>query len=135
MTPFAPRDSNVIPRHMPRRREDAEEEIEILRASAAPRLVSGNTAGSPVVALRRFRVPVPVRVRVEDGRPVRVEPGRGVSGGRVAVAAGPWRTSGAWWEPQNWDRDEWDVSLSDGVTYRLFRERERARWFVEGVVD
>ena len=106
-----------------------------LNASVPRCVVSVNAAASPVVALRRFRVPVPARVRVEDGRPVRVEPGRGLNGGRVASAAGPWRTSGAWWEPHNWDRDEWDVSLSDGVTYRLFREREREKWFVEGVVD
>ena len=34
-----------------------------------------------------------------------------------------------------WDRDEWDVALSDGGVYRLFRDRERDRWFVEGMVD
>jgi protein ImuB len=34
-----------------------------------------------------------------------------------------------------WDRDEWDVTLSDGATYRIFRERGPGRWFIEGVVD
>ena len=124
---------------------------------------------SPTTALRRFRIPIPARVRVEDGRPVRVSIDRsGYSSGRVANAAGPWRTSGAWWEeapvapkPRSgeggpvhrslgegaWDRDEWDIALHDGVTYRVFRERLHAGepvhrspkgeggWFVEGVVD
>jgi protein ImuB len=93
----------------------------------------------PKTALRRFRMPIPARVRVEDGRPVRVDQ-RGL-GGRVEVAAGPWRTSGSWWEG-GWDRDEWDVALADGVTYRLFHERvpadarsAKAEWFIEGIVD
>jgi hypothetical protein len=109
-----------------------------------------------VVALRRFRIPLPARVRAEDGRPLRIWiDSRGFSGGHVAISAGPWRTSGAWWEnnlgrrsPEGeggpvhrspgegaWDRDEWDLALRDGVTYRLFRERVSESWFVEGVVD
>ena len=50
------------------------------------------------LALRRFRLPVPVRVRVEDGRPVRLTTDRhGLTGGPIVQAAGPWRTSGEWW--------------------------------------
>ncbi len=37
--------------------------------------------------------------------------------------------------PDPWDRDEWDVALADGPTYRLFRERHSDKWFLEGVVD
>ncbi len=49
-------------------------------------------------AFRRFRLPVPVRVRVEDGRPVRVTTDRhGLASGAIVQAAGPWRTSGDWW--------------------------------------
>ena len=112
-----------------------------------------------VVALRRFRFPVPARVRVDGGVPVRITiDRRGFSGGRVEKYAGPWRTSGGWWIPVQpvsplqpispdlaspklrrseggWDRDEWDVTLSDGATYRVFRERDTEAWFVEGVVD
>jgi protein ImuB len=102
------------------------------------------------LALRRFRVPVPARVAIEDGQPVRVVTDRrGVTGGRVAICAGPWRTSGGWWmkdatdgkppsplsHPACWDRDEWDVALSDGATYRVFRERDTDRWYVEGILD
>ncbi len=95
---------------------------------------------SPVaLALRRFRHPVPARVRVADGKPSRVTiDRRGMDGGGVKVCAGPWRTSGQWWrksESDGWDRDEWDVTLTDGATYRLFRARDTEQWFVDGVVD
>lgn len=72
---------------------------------------------------------------------------RGLSGGRVETCAGPWRTSGNWWanphaphqphspDPPPWDRDEWDVALNDGATYRVFRDRGADAWFLEGIVD
>ena len=81
-----------------------------------------NAAANPVVALRRFRIPIPVRVRVEDGRPVRVSTDqRGLGGGRVergAPARGGRQVHGGM--RHEWSRDEWDVALADGVTYRLF---------------
>lgn len=92
-----------------------------------------------VTAVRRFRVPVPARVRVERGVPVRVVTDRrGWAGGTVEASAGPWRTSGGWWQESGkgrWDRDEWDVTLADGVTYRAFRDRLGEAWYLEGVVD
>ena len=134
MTPFAPRDSNIIHPHGPR--------FDDLRVSVSPWPVSANDgANSPAVALRRFRVPVPASVRVEQGKPSRVAADRrGMSGGRVEVCAGPWRTSGGWWTEGNqknlaWDRDEWDVALSDGATYRVFRDRRTDAWFIEGIYD
>jgi protein ImuB len=95
---------------------------------------------SPIanVFIRRFRPPVAVRVRVEGGRPVRVAVDRrGIPGGHVEQAAGPWRSSGAWWDrvARAWNRDEWDVALSDGSVCRLFRDRESGTWFVDGVID
>jgi hypothetical protein len=89
-------------------------------------------------------------VRVEEGTPIRVTTDRrGLTGGHVDRCAGPWRTSGDWWiggrtadagatvrAPRaSWDRDEWDVALSDGATYRVFRERESGAWFIEGILD
>ena len=101
---------------------------------------------SPAMALRRFRFPIPARVTVEQGKPVRVATDRrGMTGGRVEKSAGPWRTSGQWWEDGKtsqapsavtpWDRDEWDVTLSDGATYRMFSERGTRAWFVDGLFD
>jgi protein ImuB len=87
-------------------------------------------------ALRRFRPPVAVRVTVEKGRPARVAiDRRGMPGGVVRQAAGPWRSSGNWWDGQRWNRDEWDVAFEDGAVCRIFQEREESGWFLEGVYD
>lgn len=86
-------------------------------------------------ALRRFRLPIPTRVQVREGRPVRVVTDRqGMASGAIVQAAGPWRTSGEWWS-EPWDRDEWDVSMADGTLYRLVVERSVGQWFLEGIVD
>ena len=115
--------------------------------AAAPQLVAcasrdepwrGTTPSieQPPATLRRYRPPVAVRVAVEGGRPVRVAiDRRGMPGGIVQQAAGPWRTSGEWWGTDRWNRDEWDVALSDGAVCRLFRDRADGGWFVEGVYD
>jgi protein ImuB len=100
---------------------------------------NGSGANAPSVALRRFRLPVPARVQVQDGRPVRIMTDRrGVTGGPVVQSAGPWRTSGEWWNDgagRSWDRDEWDVAIADGTIYRIYVERDIGQWFLEGVVD
>jgi hypothetical protein len=36
---------------------------------------------------------------------------------------------------EHWNRDEWDVRLAGGMTWRIFRARDTGRWFVEGVMD
>jgi hypothetical protein len=37
--------------------------------------------------------------------------------------------------PPYWDRDEWDVALSDGAVYRIFQDRGSGAWFIDAVVD
>ena len=98
----------------------------------------GSAANHPAVALRRFRYPVPARVRVDQHTPACVTTNRrGLSGGSVQRCAGPWRMSGGWWTVtvKAWDRDEWDVTLTDNATYRIFRDRRTNAWFIDGVVD
>ena len=57
-----------------------------------------DVADSVVSTLRRCRQPVPARVAVAGGRPVRVTTDRrGFAGGSVVACAGPWRSSGNWW--------------------------------------
>jgi protein ImuB len=124
-----------------------------LEDSAAP----ATSAVHIVSALRRCRRPVPARVAVADGRPVAVTSDRrGLAGGHVLACAGPWRTSGNWWEQSSvshqspgapglsmidgrsstyWNRDEWDVSLSDGAVYRIFRDRVTDGWWIDAIVD
>jgi protein ImuB len=113
-----------------------------IHAPAMPYTTAETTArsSSPHAALRRFRLPVPARVQMQEGRPVRITTDRrGVVGGVVVDAAGPWRTSGEWWNDgaagRSWDRDEWDVALNDGTVYRLFVERDVGQWFLDGIVD
>jgi protein ImuB len=96
-------------------------------------LPSSRTPGPPI---RRFRPAVAVRVSVDRGRPVRVAIDRqGMPGGGIERAAGPWRTSGAWWTAERWNRDEWDVGFDDGTLCRLFRDRDSGTWFLDGVID
>jgi protein ImuB len=108
---------------------------EVPRVPEVPK-VPGQGAEVPS-ALRRFRFPIPTRVQVQEGRPIRVATDRqGFSSGAIVQSAGPWRTSGEWWqEGQAWDRDEWDVAMADGTIYRLVVERGVGQWFLEGVVD
>jgi protein ImuB len=90
----------------------------------------------PSSVIRRFRAPIPARVTLEHGRPVRLTTDRrGLSGGRVERCDGPWRSSGEWWV-QPWNCDEWDVALSDGGVYRISQALDhRGGWFVNGLLD
>jgi protein ImuB len=63
-----------------------------------PRAVTASGGEGGNSALRRLRLPIPARVQVVDGRPVRVATDRrGITSGAIVQAAGPWRTSGEWW--------------------------------------
>ena len=88
------------------------------------------------LAFRAFRPPVPARV-VASGAPRQIwaRARSRVIEGRVLTAAGPWRTSGDWWTATPWARDDWDLSLSDGALYRLYREYFTGTWFLDGEYD
>src|SRR5262245_10709315 len=96
-------------------------------------------AQQPRLALRRFRPPLPATVEQRDGLPASINTlGHGHSQnvrGSVIMLSGPWRTSGDWWDPEPWSRDEWDAALSDGAVYRIFYDFRSTSWFVEGVYD
>jgi len=83
-------------------------------------------------AFRFFRPPLPATVSLDGNRPLRIT-ASGIHG-RVLKAAGPWRTSGDWWTTTVWNRDEWDVALTNSTLYRIFREPTE-RWFIEGSYD
>lgn len=112
-------------------------DFQVLECSSAEVLECKEKDGTIGSALRRFRFPIPTRVQVQEGRPIRVATDRqGFSSGAIVQSAGPWRTSGEWWqEGQAWDRDEWDVAMADGTIYRLVVERGVGQWFLEGIVD
>jgi protein ImuB len=102
----------------------------------------------PHLILRRYRPLKHAQVILTNQRPSKISSLR--VNGKVVACAGPWRTSGEWWMPEPWDRDEWDVALSDGEgslvqssfvqssfvkIYRIHEDRRTGRWFLEGNYD
>jgi hypothetical protein len=79
--------------------------------------------------------------------------------GEVVWCAGPWQTSGEWWNQEPWQREEWDVAIAESnspflkraslmakssdstsanhssLLYRLYRDVLAGTWFVEGEYD
>jgi protein ImuB len=83
-------------------------------------------------SLRLFRPPLEATVQLRNQLPTWIA-FRGAHG-PIAVAAGPWRTSGDWWRPTMWDREEWDIETADAL-YRIYFDVHLDRWFAEGVYD
>jgi protein ImuB len=89
------------------------------------------------LALRALRPARAAQVFVEAGRIVYVRaPGLG---GRAVVTSGPWRIDVEWWTSRPCRRDYYDVQLSDGGVYRLYRDLDArgadTSWFVDGCYD
>ena len=113
-------------------------------ASAPEKLSDQEEEKSAVTALRRFRPPLRATVTLENGEPARVVCARKKEvQGNVLWKAGPWRSSGDWWEREAWSRDEWDIALQnpalqnkDSIAlYRLVHDLLGGNWFVEGTYD
>lgn len=79
------------------------------------------------LAFRYFRPPIPAQVETENGIPKKL------FAKKIVNIAGPWRSSGEWWRPDQWSRDEWDLKLADGTLFRIFRTE--SKWFLEGSYD
>jgi protein ImuB len=94
---------------------------------------------SAVAALRLLRPPLRATVTLENGELARVVCAKKKEvQGSVLWKAGPWRSSGDWWEREAWARDEWDIALqyADNVAlYRLVHDLLGGGWFVEGTYD
>ncbi len=104
--------------------------------------------GRGLLAVRALRPPLPVEVLRDEARGRRPEQpaevravvadetaGRPRVQGRIRVASGPWRLEEDWWHEHAVARDYWDVELSDGGLYRLYRDRASGDWFVDGIYD
>jgi protein ImuB len=92
---------------------------------------------SSITALRMFRPPLRAAVTLENGEPARVVCAKKKEvQGAVLWKAGPWRSSGDWWEREAWSRDEWDIALQNDVAlYRLVHDLLNGIWLVEGAYD
>jgi protein ImuB len=94
---------------------------------------------SAIAALRMFRPPLPATVTMENGELARVGCSKKKEvQGNVLWKAGPWRSSGDWWDREAWARDEWDIALQNAESvalYRLVHDLLGGGWFVEGTYD
>ena len=94
---------------------------------------------SAVTALRIFRPALLAAVTLRDGKPAHLACLKKKEIlGDVIWQAGPWRSSGDWWEQNAWARDEWDIALQTAtgvVLYRLVRDLLSGRWSLEGTYD
>jgi protein ImuB len=97
-----------------------------------------------VTALRRFRPPLRATVTLAEGQPAQVVCVKtNTIHGIVLWRAGPWRSSGDWWEREAWSRAEWDIALQNNALqnassialYRLVHDLLEGAWFVEGTYD
>ena len=91
--------------------------------------ICGSTLAFPPV------VPARVVSAADEPKQVWARAKSRVIEGRVLSAAGPWRTSGDWWTTTPWAREDWDLSLSNGALYRLYREYFTGAWFLDGEYD
>src|SRR5216684_4093509 len=108
-------------------------------AQGSPQKPTNQQSGA-VTALRIFRPPLRATVTLRDGMPVHIDCSkRKEVQGEIIWLAGPWRSSGDWWEQDGWARDEWDIALpaegGDIALYRLVRDLLTGNWFVEGTYD
>ena len=104
-------------------------------------------SGRGLLAVRVLRPPVALEVILDDGGPS--SPGAGARlvsvastqgaepriQGLVRVAAGPWQLEEGWWREQPTERDYWDVELSGGGLYRIYRDRLSNEWYADGMYD
>ena len=119
--------NNAMPAHTCRAIADS------ARASTCIATDSDGVPADARVALRAFRPPVVLEVFESAGRLDYVR-GRGF-GGRVVHLAGPWRLRGEWWTTDPYDREYYDVELTDGALYRIFHDRRTRQWLADGMYD
>jgi protein ImuB len=84
------------------------------------------------VTLRLLRPALEATVQLRSGIPTWIA-FYGVHG-PIATASGPWHTSGDWWRPHMWDREEWDIEVADAL-YRIYYDVHLDRWYAQGVYD
>jgi protein ImuB len=86
------------------------------------------------LAIRVLRPPLHASVRVSRGVPEHVR--SAIANGRVVQIAGPWRTTGNWWSPEDrFAYDSFDVQTEDGTVARLRFDHVHKAWQIDAVYD
>jgi protein ImuB len=84
------------------------------------------------LSLRLYRPPLDATVQLRNTVPIWIA-FYGVHDS-IASTSRPWHTSGDWWRPTMWDREEWDIETSDAL-YRIYYDVHLDRWYTQGVYD
>jgi protein ImuB len=90
----------------------------------------GNAPGYNFI-LRRFRSPLCASVLSTEKRPAHLQSAE--VRGSVREVAGPYQSSGNWWDENSWKRAEWDLELENGALCRC--HEEEGAWKVDGIYD
>jgi protein ImuB len=130
--------------------------LEVYAPPPPPKVRPEPRQGRGLLAVRVLRPPLPLEVLTQpsgardgsrptpDGtalpreiRPIAAEATakRPRLQGRVRVASGPWTLEEEWWSKKPAARDYWDVELTDGGLYRIYRQRRTGDWFADGIYD
>ncbi len=93
----------------------------------APAVPSFTTHNPRLTTLPPYARPISLRTTSPDAQPP--------ISGAVRVASGPWSMEDGWWSSVPAAREYWDVELSDGALYRIYRDRESGAWLADGIYD
>lgn len=91
------------------------------------------------VAVRVLRPAIPLIVELGGEPPqprfIKAERQEEASvSGKVRTAAGPWPLEEGWWSEESVFRAYWDVELTDGEVFRIYRD-SKGNWFADGIYD
>ena len=85
-----------------------------------------------LLALRTFRPPVAVEVITRDEKIAAIS---GDISGDVGLCSGPWKVEQGWWSERPHVREYWDVELTRGGVYRVYRDESANGWFIDARYD
>jgi protein ImuB len=129
----------VRPSVRPDHRPESRSVWEAAEIGYGSRVANAEFESTPIPSvLHLLPEPVPLRVRMEEGRPAEIWGDTGHVGHHELVAAeGPERLSGDWWKDP-YHREYFCVCTQDGSLLWLFREYRSAgafRWWLHGWRD
>jgi protein ImuB len=134
MQPFAPVQPEAKQSGKRRKNVSVQENSNSIRAEE-----NAQEKMTTVIALRLFRPPVRAIVNVREGKPVGLKclHHKEITG-EIVWTAGPWRSSGDWFEQEGWSREEWDIAMpaeNEVILYRLVEDKLSRNWWLEGTYD